>query len=55
MPPTRGCGIIGSVISSIVAEFRRYKALGEAAIAQVSEADLTRAPEDFDVVVRLVT
>ncbi len=42
------------MISSIVAEFRRYKALGEAAIAQVSEADLTRAPEDSNSIAVIV-
>ena len=30
------------VISSITAEYRRYKALGEAAIAQLSDAELAR-------------
>ncbi len=32
-----------TLISSITAEYRRYKALGEAAIAQVDDADLSRA------------
>lgn len=33
-----------TLTSSIAAEYRRYKALGEAAIAQVDESDLSRAP-----------
>jgi hypothetical protein len=33
---------MGAVISSIAAEYRRYKALGEAAIAQLSDAELGR-------------
>jgi hypothetical protein len=40
------------VIESIAAEFRRYKTLGEAAIAQVDEADLSRASgEDNSIAV----
>jgi hypothetical protein len=33
---------MSSVISSIAAEYRRYQALGEAAIAQLSDAELAR-------------
>jgi hypothetical protein len=41
-----------SVIASTTAEFRRYKSLGEAAIAQVNEADLARATgEDNSIAV----
>jgi hypothetical protein len=48
----RGCAIIGNVTSSIAAEFRRYKSLGEAAIAQVNEADLAKAAgEDNSIAV----
>jgi len=32
------------LVSSIAAEYRRYKALGEAAIAQVDDSDLSHAP-----------
>jgi len=40
------------VTSSIAAEFRRYKSLGEAAIAQVNEADLAKAAgEDNSIAV----
>jgi hypothetical protein len=40
------------VIASIAAEFRRYKSLGDAAIAQVSDADLARAAgEDNSIAV----
>jgi hypothetical protein len=35
-----------TLIASITNEFRRYKTLGEAAIAQSADADLTRAPGD---------
>ena len=52
MLPRRGCAIIGNVTSSIAAEFRRYKSLGEAAIAQVNEADLAKvAGEDNSIAV----
>ena len=33
---------MADVISSIAAEYRRYKGLGEAAIAQLSDAELAR-------------
>ena len=33
---------MSDVISSIAAEYRRYKALGEAAIGQLSDAELAR-------------
>ena len=42
------------MISSIAAEFRRHKSLGEAAIAQLSEADLTRAPEENNSIAVIV-
>jgi hypothetical protein len=52
LPRSRDCAIIGNVTSSIAAEFRRYKLLGEAAIAQVNEADLARAAgEDNSIAV----
>ena len=37
---------IATMIASTAAEFRRYKALGEAAIAQLADDELARAPSD---------
>jgi len=38
---------MATIIDSIRAEFRRYKALAEAAIAQVSETELTSHEGDY--------
>ena len=48
------CAIIGTVISSIAAEYRRYKSLGEAAIAQLSDADLVRASDESNSIAVIV-
>src|SRR5688500_15297014 len=36
------------IVASLSAEYRRYKALGEAAFAQLSDEELCRAPGDGD-------
>ena len=54
LPPSPDCVIIGIVIASIAAEFRRYKLLGEAAIAQVGDADFARAPEESNSIATIV-
>jgi hypothetical protein len=42
------------VLASVVKEYRRYKSLGEAAIAQVQDADLTRAVDESNSIAVIV-
>ena len=40
-PPKQRSGPVRSIVSSVEAEYRRYKALGEGTIAQLDEAELS--------------
>ena len=42
------------MIASVIAEYRRYKSLGEAAIAQVQDADLTRTVDESNSIAVIV-
>ena len=42
------------MISSVITEYRRYKALGEGAIGQVQDADLTRAVDESNSIAVIV-
>ena len=42
------------MLTSVVAEYRRYKSLGEAAIGQLQDADLTRAGDENNSIAVIV-